>query len=326
VAAAIGRAAPHEARPRRWVAAALGAALLAAIFSARTPAYWGERGERKITVANAAAREISTAIRELDLPPGSTVFLTSVGAINPETLRYMGLKSGVTTPDFVTLNFAENTGDVGRYRKRFDKADAVLASEARNPDVYTGLPNGLIQDQVLEMLRARRDYALRRAFPTSDGAGGYLLFEKIGPFFGWQPLGGFLHEEGPYPQWSLPRVRWGTGPRSALSVRGADGGKRMIVLQARPNAPELTMTIDLDGVEIARHTFHRVDVFDRVAVPLGVVSEGSRVELRYGTWDKSDAEARAVLFRRLKIVPDDASEEGAVDLAPPASALPPRSR
>jgi hypothetical protein len=100
----------------------------------------------------------------------------------------------------------------------------------------------------------------------------------------------------------------------------------MIVLQGRPNAPELTMTIDLDGVEIARHTFHRVDVFDRVAVPLGVVAEGSRVELRYGTWDKSDAEARAVLFRRLKIVPDDASEERAEDSAPPAPAPRPPSR
>jgi hypothetical protein len=166
-----------------------------------------------------------------------------------------------------------------------------------------------MQDQVLALLRSLPDWIERATFPTPGGAA-YVLFERIGAFYGWKPVSGFLPDEGPYPRWNLPlpRIRWSTGPRSLLAVDEIGGDRRRLIAWARAIKPDLTMTIYQEGREIARHTFTKGYEFERIDVPLSVLPDAPPIELRYSDWDRSDGNAqRSVLFRRLVIVPDDSA-------------------
>jgi len=216
--------------------------------------------------------------------------------------------AGVGNLRFSALSFEENTGDLRPYREWFNLANFALASESGNSYVFTGVPGGLMQDQVLALLRSLPDWIERATFPTPGGA--YVLFERIGAFYGWEPVSGFLPDEGPYPRWNLPlpRIRWATGPRSQLAPDKISGDRRRLIALARAIKPGLTMTIYQEGKEIARHTFTKGDEFERIEVPLSVPPDASPIELRYSEWDLSDAQAhRAVLFRRLVILPDDSA-------------------
>jgi hypothetical protein len=294
---------------RRGAIASLAAVVLTGIACARGPTYWGALNDPRIGPNKDLAAAIAASVRDLNLRPDSMLFVTATGGVNQDLLRYMLLKDGVTGVRVHTIAFEENTGVLAPYGKWFNRADAVLASEAHNDDVYTSLPNGYIQGQVLDLLRRRPDYVMRQTFPTPGGRGSYLLFEKAGAFFGWTPVAGFLPEEGPYPDWSLPRVRWGTGPSSVLSLKDVRGAPQRLIVLARPYANGMTMTIHVDGVEIGRHTFPDAEGFGRVEVPLGTRAAGQRVELRYDTWDKSDAQSRALLFRKLKVIPEAMSDQ-----------------
>jgi hypothetical protein len=304
--AAVCRDASRRPRPRLLAASGVAVMALAGVAWAHGPLYWGNAGDPKIIRSNRMAADISAAIRDLNLPPDSIVFLTAVGGVNVDLLRYLALKDGATSLKFVTLPFEENTGSVGAYDRSFNHASAVLASEDGNGDVYTSLPSGYIQGQLLQMLRARPDYIVRHTFASADGGGSYVLFQRTGPFFGWTEVGGLLSEEGPYPEWSLPRVRWGIGPRSVLSLPASDVARRLVI-QGRPSVAGMEMAILLDGVEIGRHTFPRIDAFDRVELSLPSSPGAQRIELRYGAWDTSGPGGRAVLFRRLKVVPVETS-------------------
>ena len=56
------------------------------------------------------------------------------------------------------------------------------------------------------------NYGLSLQAVTGDGQ------RSWGPFTGWRALTGLGPQEGPFPQWNLPVVRWGTGAETRLQV------------------------------------------------------------------------------------------------------------
>jgi hypothetical protein len=62
------------------------------------------------------------------------------------------------------------------------------------------------------------------------------------------------------------------------------------------------MGVFLDEAEVGGHTFTDLRQFERVEIPLALGPGSHRLELRYSAWDRSDPQARAVLFRKLKVL------------------------
>jgi hypothetical protein len=194
--------------------------------------------------------------------------------------------------------------DMQRYLPELESADFVLVGESGNSETFTNLPGGRIQEQLLAVVRSRPDYVERAAFPTLTGKP-YFIFERIGPFFGWSAMEGFLDEEGPYPQWELPVVRWGRGPVSRLAVEDQHGGRRRLVSRCRSDFNGQVMTIRLDGTEIGRHAFTETGRFDQIEIPLVLAPGAHGVELDYAVSDSSPTGLnRAVLFEVLRLVPE----------------------
>ncbi len=99
----------------------------------------------------------------------------------------------------------------------------VSTQEARS--VYTALPSSETYTAVLGQIRS--DPGFREVKVTSESAAPYRLFKNTtwaGQLAGNAPLAidwpttGLKAIEGPYPQWNLPKVRWGVFPGSSVVV------------------------------------------------------------------------------------------------------------
>ena len=124
------------------------------------------------------------------------------------------------------------------------------------------------------------------------------------PFIGWSGSEGLDRAQGPYPQWDLPVVRWGTAPRTRLIFEG-DGRAMELILEGRRNdSREQEMVVVLNGAELARYPLGHTFLFirERLALPARPGQNELVIEYAVGQPEATPRD-RAVLFKRLQILP-----------------------
>ncbi len=134
---------------------------------------------------------------------------------------------------------------------------------------------------------------------------------SLPPFFGWSVAKGLSGEEGPYPQWELPVVRWGLGPRTELTFE-ADG--RPLVLAMVCGTHHLQwqrITILLNGEQVGQYSFDHPGEFRDIHIPITSRAGRNSLTIEYETEDRTEPEhPLALLFRRLRIDPPELSGRG----------------
>jgi len=284
----------------RWVAAGAADLVVIGILCSQPPPNWGEPSDASIQRRHQLPDQIFGAIRDARPHAHARIYVTTAGSVNAQLLQYMALANGFTGWSFGTFGWSE---DLELYQREVNGADFVLASEPGNSEVYPHLMSAGLQERTLALVRSRPDFVQNGAFPTLNEKS-YVLFEKIGPFFGWSATTGLLDVEGPYPQWELPLVRWGCGPSSVLTPRDQGGGRMKLIAKCRSSLAGQQMTIRLDGRELQRQSLD-TGRFDQIEIPLTLAPGPHRVKLDYTVWERSaNAPPRAVLFEVLQVVPD----------------------
>ena len=121
---------------------------------------------------------------------------------------------------------------------------------------------------------------------------------------GWDEDAGLGQEEGPYPEWQLPIVRWGLGPCTVLCF-GSKG--RPLTFNAVCGLHHLSwqgMRIILNGDQIHRECFDDPGKFHDIRVSLHPRPGRNRLVLEYKAWDQTHPNRPlALLFKRLQVVP-----------------------
>jgi hypothetical protein len=255
--------------------------------------------------ANSIARrrivdQLYGALRAQGVGSGPRVFMTTTGFVNASVLDYLSLKQGLPPFNLSEVSFS---GDLKDFAAEIDKADFVIASEQGNSEAYGGfIASGNIQDQTLALVRDSGEFEQVAAYPTLNPKR-YFLFKRIPPFAGWEALEGMGPLEGPYPDWMLPQVRWGYGPKSDLRVTVDHAGDFQIRGWARGAMAGLEMTIRVDGREIGRHVFANDRDFERFAFVVSLQPRRHEVEMSYSNWAKEADKPMAVLFKSMELVP-----------------------
>ena len=128
------------------------------------------------------------------------------------------------------------------------------------------------------------------------------------PFKGWDDISGLGPKSGPYPQWDLPAIRWGMGPRTEFTFE-SDGEPLALSMTCSPyHVPKQELTILLNGEQAFRRKFDNSGKFEDIAISINPKVGANRMTFEYRTWDKTDPEfAAALLFKRLRIVPPELS-------------------
>lgn len=246
------------------------------------------------------------------------VTLTTAGlSHNASVFQYLLLKNNLRSARFIDLH---REGRIEIFGQAFAESDIVMANQPNREEAYEWLPSGKIQKQTLELIQNRNDFHLASEYSTVAGRK-YYIFERITGFSSNLKFDGFGDLEGPYPQWRLPRVRWGLGPRSRIEVLDVQPGSLQLLLSAASYRPNQAMDITVDGKEMLRYRFAKQGEFESLAIPLTLAGTVGRIEFAYDSWasaEDSDPRPRAVLFRCIRVFAQPAT----VDATPCASLTP----
>ena len=300
VAIGVAFALRHLARSGRTMAAsAVAIALLAfSLAEFRTP--WAGHGAPPVSAAEAAAKRrmlVETAdTLQAMVPEGATILNTAIGAyLNPSTLMFESLQRHGARVRPIDLH---RHGDAGDYRAALPRADLAIAF-APDAEVIPWLPSAGLRKQFLDDLRSDPDWLPVQTIEDRQGVGPVYVFRRVPVLGETFEVKGFGPIEGPYPQWSLPKVRWGRGPQSAIVAAGPANAKARLVIEVRAPMEGQAMTLALDGKALGA-----------LPAPSGAAFQRHEVEFAYPASGKAtiviayakNAE-RAVLFKTLRIVP-----------------------
>jgi hypothetical protein len=192
-----------------------------------------------------------------------------------------------------TLRAAAESEGVGLFSP--DHEDLGRPLPSIDPGYLAAVGRGVAADPLLRQVLV---------LPSRSGTGEALVYLRSPAFAEGVEYRGFGPVEGPYPQWQLPRVRWGYGPRSSLRLAAGSAARRLS-LEAQTAQAGQAIEVLIDGRSVARHEFARTNEPEAIVVALPPPSGGSRViELAYAKWNEAasgDRRPMAVLFRRIQV-------------------------
>ena len=124
-------------------------------------------------------------------------------------------------------------------------------------------------------------------------------------FAGFTPVAGWEGEEGPYPEAFLPRFHWGIAPESTLIIPSGIPRAARLEIEALSYTEGQIMTVLLNGAELRRVPFPRVNQKEILVVPLSLNAGENQLVLRYQTSLQTPEDPRrlAVIFLTLRIQP-----------------------
>lgn len=122
-------------------------------------------------------------------------------------------------------------------------------------------------------------------------------------FNGFTALEGWGHAEGPVPEAFLPPFHWGYAPVTRLAAEVATAQPAMLSAEMLTYCEAQTVSVELNGVPLARHAFTRTNQKDRLSVPLTLRAGRNELTLRYERALVTDHDPRrlAVIFLSLRI-------------------------
>jgi glycosyltransferase involved in cell wall biosynthesis len=122
-------------------------------------------------------------------------------------------------------------------------------------------------------------------------------------FVGWDEDAGLMPEEGPYPEWDLPVIRWGVRPRTELRFTAHKKASSLSMICGPHHLSWQNVKVILNDREIGQMRFDNPGEFRTIEIPLEACVGHNRVILEYQNWDKTDSgRATALLFKQLRIV------------------------
>jgi hypothetical protein len=191
-------------------------------------------------------------------------------------------------------------GDLPLQLERMKEATHLVLFSEDDFDLIRWLPSFGVLPAISSHLSSDTSFGEISRFDAPLGGGSIRLLSRNAAFRGLKPLSGLLPLEGPYPQWDLPTVRWGTDSKAVLKLTGPQG-EGHLYLRARSPFPGQMITIHHGAQELGRCDLGTPNVFIDCEAPVDALPKGAILELRFRHADDPATGGRAVLFTSLRI-------------------------
>jgi hypothetical protein len=181
------------------------------------------------------------------------VFVSIAGPVNSETLRWVGTRQGFNLDAFDS-NFS---ADITLAKASAERATYVVLPNELSADYFRWLPSASVQPSLLEWVLSNRRF---KPLSSVSHESNYFVFVNASLFEanlgeisvdGFTLLEGFLGEEGPYPKWALPRVRWMNKKSARLCVLNAPIIPHRLALRFRADKEGQFDISESDGASLA---------------------------------------------------------------------------
>ncbi|MEO6004046.1 MAG: glycosyltransferase family 2 protein [Opitutus sp.] len=139
--------------------------------------------------------------------------------------------------------------------------------------------------------------------PLDVGSAKSWLTRGASPFSGFVAVAGWQPAEGPVPEAFLPHFHWATGPETLLSIQAVEPQSARLEAQVLTYAEQQQTTIELNGVEVFRFSFQRVNQKEDWVLPLNLIAGANQLVIRHARWIESAADPRklALIFLNLRV-------------------------
>ena len=241
---------------------------------------------------------IYDALCQADVASGERVYMTGTGYVNDAVLNYLarlhrrhGFTFFVAAFDPVLENQA----------RLIAQADYVIAAGRGNGETFDSLPAGGIQDQTLALVRSQPEFHEVAKIQTLKGKPFYL-FRRSEGFEGVEVIDGMGPLEGPYPTMGLSKIRWGLGKGSRLKF--STSGKCRLTINARPYFTPTTMTVLVDGKEIASRLLNDSETFEELDLKLDLTPGEHELHFVYEVPAAVSNQPLSVMFREIHAKPE----------------------
>ncbi|MHC1728001.1 MAG: hypothetical protein AB9866_18695 [Syntrophobacteraceae bacterium] len=190
--------------------------------------------------------------------PGAQILQTiSAGYINCSNISFEFLKRGMKPPDIVDI---QGNTDLNAHRRAIMNADFVFALSPDMGNVMPNLPTASpeFRSEIIKIIEESGRFLdpVRISCPDKGEALIYKAKSRIS-FTSFASEHNIGAVGGPFPQWNLPQIRWGSGEKSFLTALGPPSGNGVLGVSALAHLAGQQLRIVVNGREEAKYSDDR---------------------------------------------------------------------
>jgi hypothetical protein len=294
---------PKPVRPAwRWITSVVLVGAIAIMFW-QDPhvSMWGTRGDSRISTSRQTCGDLIAALVANQQEGNSLILATAeCQYANHLTMQWVARRDGRQ----LTFRSVPMGSDLETYRRGMATADFTICFHTERP--MQQFASERMATEILTLARTQPYLVEVQSFPSFDGVVYYLFKNKHNSFTGWKSFKNLGPVEGPFPNWGLPRVRWGLGTQTRLQFDSKQDAPMRLSMSCRSGTSDQVLTVLLDGKEIFNQSLPGGKAFTAIDFLLPVLADGEHeLTLAYSASDSSSEAARSlsVLFDRLQILP-----------------------
>lgn len=217
-----------------------------------------------------------------------------------QTLEYELLKRYSLPLNISGLNHVK---DLDIALASVNNADAVIMLQNTT---IKWLPVLTIASDIEDAIKNNPQFIFFKEYPLGRPDSSLMLYIKKDSIRGFSGLplkiNGLAPEEGPYPQWQLPKVRWAKEKESFLQIPPSSRARRLI-LEVAPAAADTHVTVAIDGELPSKIFLPTPYQFVREEIIIPPTVKDTFVHLIFSEPPK-DILPNRVLFKSLILVPE----------------------
>lgn len=254
--------------------------------------------ENKVIV-DQIIRTLAQAGRASDIhKKPASVFVPVAGPVSLPTIKWEARKAGF----FINGRDVYLSNDISEYLDLARQADFVVLPYRIEAEYNKNFPSGQIQASLAQILM--QDTEFRPLAPPTPGSRYIVLertYEKQDSVFNINFPGtmhGFAQEEGPYPQWQLPRVAWMSTRKAQVCLYKS--GNYLLEMEAKSPLEANVLLSTSTGIRLMETKF-RPDQFQTVSIRHDISPEDPCIVIEYDASVPPSGEQNYLLFSHLKI-------------------------
>jgi hypothetical protein len=214
--------------------------------------------------------------------------------------KVVAFATGDGSPDYIMMHLILDGVKPAPKFEYINTRVPVEGSLTLPPDLIIGKPDF---NMLIDPVTKRSFITVKQNQWFAIMAPGQAAAARSLPFYGFDIVSGLNPLEGPYPQWELPAVHWGTFPETRLLIRSKVAGNADLYMEVRRNDNEhQSFTVTLNGTLVGEHAFTGNFRFEPVHMTLPLRIGKNQLSITYAHNDQGGSPPnRGALFRVLQV-------------------------
>ena len=252
-------------------------------------------------IFNSIRKDFQSAVAGKNHAP-PRVFFTFAGPVNGDTLAWIGYRDKYP----INSNGVFISNDINKVHAESNAYDYLVIPNPNLAKYEKGIPSGQVQSDILSRTMADSNF---EPIYTASSEKNYFIFRNkrvteqyIGVIDsdGIFSIDGFREDEGPYPQWTLPRLRWMNSKEARICLADKISNALVVDIRARSPYEGQLLILNENGDSLGRINF-QPNIFQEEKFLIPVNKKTHCYKFKFNKGDGIDKE-NLILFTKIRFL------------------------